>query len=45
MIVQVTHPKVKEEAAPTVEEGLEEEPTEPEVIAKGKAEEEEEEEK
>lgn len=43
MIVQVTHPKIREEAAPT-EEGAEEEQTEPEVIGKGKAEEEEEEE-
>lgn len=43
LIVQVTHPKVKEEAAPAAE-GVGEEPTEPEVIAKGKAEEEEEEE-
>jgi large subunit ribosomal protein L25 len=43
LIVQVTHPKIKEEVAATAEvEG--EEPTEPEVIAKGKAEEEEEEE-
>ena len=42
LIVQVTHPKVKEEAAPT-EEVTGEEPTEPEVIAKGKKEEEEEE--
>ena len=44
LIVQVTHPKIKEEVAPAVEEGVEEEPTEPEVIAKGKAEEKEEEE-
>lgn len=44
LIVQVTHPKVQEEVAPTTEEGVEEEPTEPEVIAKGKAEEKEEEE-
>jgi large subunit ribosomal protein L25 len=44
MIVQVTHAKIREEAAPT-EEGLEEEQTEPEVIGKGKEEEEEEEEK
>lgn len=44
MIVQVTHAKIREEAAP-VEEGAEEEQAEPEVIGKGKAEEEEEEEK
>jgi large subunit ribosomal protein L25 len=44
MIVQVTHAKIREEAAP-VEEGEEEESAEPEVIGKGKAEEEEEEEK
>jgi large subunit ribosomal protein L25 len=44
LIVQVTHPKIKEEAAPVAEEGIAEEPTEPEVIAKGKAEEKEEEE-
>lgn len=44
LIVQVTHPKVQEEVAPAAEEGVEEEPTEPEVIAKGKAEEKEEEE-
>jgi large subunit ribosomal protein L25 len=43
MIVQVTHPKIKEEAAPAAEAGAEE-PTEPEVISKGKAEEKEEEE-
>lgn len=42
MIVQVTHPKVKEEAV--TEEGAEgEEPAEPEVISKGKQEEKEEE--
>jgi large subunit ribosomal protein L25 len=41
LIVQVTHPKVKEEVAP-LEEVTGEEPTEPEVIAKGKKEEEEE---
>jgi len=44
LVVQVTHPKVQEEVAPAAEEGVEEEPTEPEVIAKGKAEEKEEEE-
>jgi len=44
LIVQVTHAKVQEEVAPAAEEGVEEEPTEPEVIAKGKAEEKEEEE-
>ena len=44
LIVQVTHAKIQEEAAPVAEEGAEEEPTEPEVIAKGKAEEKEEEE-
>ncbi|MCW8995866.1 MAG: hypothetical protein OQK77_08630, partial [Psychromonas sp.] len=45
LIVQVTHPKVKEEAAPAAEEeGIGEEPTEPEVIAKGKVEEKEDEE-
>jgi len=44
LIVQVTHAKVQEEVAPATEEGLEEEPTEPEVIAKGKTEEKEEEE-
>jgi len=43
MIVQVTHAKIREEAAPA-EEGAEEELAEPEVIGKGKAEEEEEEE-
>lgn len=43
LIVQVTHPKIKEEAAPAAETAAEE-PTEPEVIGKGKAEEEEEEE-
>ena len=43
LIVQVTHPKIKEEAAPVVE-GEGEEPTEPEVISKGKQEEKEEEE-
>ncbi|MCW9065082.1 MAG: 50S ribosomal protein L25 [Ignavibacteriaceae bacterium] len=43
LIVQVTHPKVKEEAVPTEEEeAIGEEPTEPEVISKGKKEEEEE---
>jgi len=42
LIVQVTHPKVKEEAAPTEEEAVGEELTEPEVISKGKKEEEEE---
>jgi large subunit ribosomal protein L25 len=41
LIVQVTHPKIKEEAAP-VAEGMGEEPKEPEVISKGKQEEEEE---
>jgi large subunit ribosomal protein L25 len=42
MIVQVTHPKVKEEAPAEAEvEG--EEPAEPEVISKGKQEKEEEE--
>ncbi len=41
LIVQVTHAKVKEEAAPVVE-GVGEEPKEPEVISKGKQEEEEE---
>lgn len=44
LIVQVTHAKVQEEAAPATEEGVEEEPAEPEVIAKGKVEEKEEEE-
>ena len=46
LIVQVTHPKVKEEAAPEEEllEG-EEESAEPEVISKGKKEEEEDKEK
>jgi large subunit ribosomal protein L25 len=43
LIVQVTHPKIKEEVAPTAE-AVGEEPTEPEVISKGKAEEKEEEE-
>ncbi len=42
MIVQVTHAKIKEEVAPA--EVVEEEPTEPEVISKGKQEEKEEEE-
>ena len=42
LIVQVTHPKVKEEVAPAEEEVVGEEPTEPEVISKGKKEEEEE---
>ena len=42
MIVQVTHAKVKEEVAPA--EVVGEEPTEPEVISKGKQEEKEEEE-
>jgi large subunit ribosomal protein L25 len=42
LIVQVTHPKVKEEVAPTEEAAVGEEPTEPEVISKGKKEEEEE---
>lgn len=42
LIVQVTHPKIKEEVAP-VEEGIEEEAAEPEVISKGKQEEKEEE--
>lgn len=41
LIVQVTHPKIKEEAAPAAE-GVGEEPKEPEVISKGKQEEEEE---
>lgn len=41
LIVQVTHPKVKEEAAPAAEV-VGEEPKEPEVISKGKQEEEEE---
>lgn len=40
LIVQVTHPKVKEEEAPTEEEAVGEEPMEPEVISKGKQEEE-----
>jgi len=44
LIVQVTHAKVQEEVAPATEEGVEEEPAEPEVIAKGKVEEKEEEE-
>lgn len=44
LIVQVTHPKVKEEVAPTEEAAVGEEPTEPEVISKGKKEKEEEEE-
>ena len=44
LIVQVTHAKVQEEVTPAAEEGVEEELTEPEVIAKGKAEEKEEEE-
>jgi len=43
LIVQVVHPKVKEEAAP-VAEGEGEEAAEPEVISKGKQEEKEEEE-
>ena len=42
LIVQVTHPKIKEEAAP-VAEGVGEELKEPEVISKGKQEENEEE--
>jgi len=42
LIVQVTHPKVKEEVAP-VAEGEVEESAEPEVISKGKQEEKEEE--
>lgn len=42
LIVQVTHPKIKEEAAPAAE-GAVEEPAEPEVISKGKQEEKEEE--
>jgi len=42
LIVQVTHPKIKEEAAPVVE-GEGEELKEPEVISKGKPEENEEE--
>lgn len=42
LIVQVTHPKIKEETAPAAE-GAIEEPTEPEVISKGKQEEKEEE--
>jgi large subunit ribosomal protein L25 len=42
LIVQVTHPKIKEEAAPVVE-GVGEELKEPEVISKGKQEENEEE--
>lgn len=42
LIVQVTHPKIKEEAAPVVE-GVGEELKEPEVISKGKPEENEEE--
>ena len=41
LIAQVTHPKVKEEAVPAAE-GVGEEPKEPEVISKGKQEEEEE---
>ena len=40
LIVQVTHPKIKEEVAP-VAEGVGEELIEPEVISKGKQEEEE----
>lgn len=44
LLVQVTHAKVQEEVAPATEEGVEEEPAEPEVIAKGKVEEKEEEE-
>ena len=44
LIIQVTHAKVKEEVTPETE-GVVEEPTEPEVIAKGKVEEKEEEEK
>jgi large subunit ribosomal protein L25 len=44
LIVQVTHAKVQEEVAPAVEAAVGEEPTEPEVIGKGKAEEKEEEE-
>ncbi len=42
LIVQVTHPKIKEEVAPAEETIGEEEPEEPEVISKGKKEEEEE---
>ena len=42
LIVQVTHAKIKEEVAPTEEVIGEEEPEEPEVISKGKKEEEEE---
>ena len=42
LIVQVTHAKIREEAAP-VAEAVVEEPTEPEVISKGKKEEKEEE--
>ena len=44
LVVQVTHPKIKEEAAPAEEAIGEEEQAEPEVISKGKAEEKEEEE-
>jgi len=44
LIVQVTHAKVREEAAPAAEVIGEEEHTEPEVISKGKQEEKEEEE-
>ncbi|MFI5237361.1 MAG: 50S ribosomal protein L25 [Ignavibacteriales bacterium] len=43
LIVQVTHPKIVVEAAPSAEAATEE-PTEPEVIGKGKADKEEEEE-
>ncbi|GIK61780.1 MAG: 50S ribosomal protein L25 [Ignavibacteriota bacterium] len=42
LVVQVTHAKIKEEAAPAAE-GAVEEPKEPEVISKGKQEEKEEE--
>jgi large subunit ribosomal protein L25 len=42
LIVQVTHAKIKEEVAPEAAEVTGEEPKEPEVIAKGKQEEEEE---
>lgn len=42
LVVQVTHAKIREEAAP-IAEGVAEEPTEPEVISKGKQEEKEEE--
>jgi len=42
LVVQVTHAKIREEAAPTAED-VAEEPAEPEVISKGKQEEKEEE--